>query len=523
MSSLPTVYLQLNNDTAVVYDQLVVNSLRIEEVSDNFFESFLSDGTAVSTTVIFDKKSVYIEGALYQIYLTLFVGTLLLAAIQIFSHDVQSLVIGPVEVMIDLVKKMSTDPLGVDYKLLSSGQVSDGMETTLLLLTLNKIGSLMRVGFGSAGAAIISANLSSTGAKLNLLSAGKLINSIFGFCEIRHFLDTTECLQEEVLLFVNRIALILHGIVIQCSGEPHKNVGNAFLLTWKLDEGLNSEEISVLADKALLCFCRTIVKLERERNFVCNFSDIAMTRLNARFPGYKLRVGFGLHAGWAIEGAIGSNSKIDASYLSPHVKITEFLGASTEAYGVSLLISEPFFNLLPVSVKRYVRQIDRLRLSEQEEPFGIFTYDMDLSNELSKPMHSNSKKQPRASLISFTPVVPMNVDVETCVLSDVNTAAQTAEPDIRIPKYDVNIWDEDSELIFLRREMTLAKRALWNEAFSCYLQGDWDKACFLFRQISNDGPSKTLIRLIEETGDTCRSDLHGYYRSTRVEEEGRIY
>lgn len=30
---------------------------------------------------------------------------------------------------------------------------------------------------------------------------------------------------------------------------------------------------------------------------------------------------FGLHAGWAIEGAVGSRHKIDATYLSPHVNL----------------------------------------------------------------------------------------------------------------------------------------------------------------------------------------------------------
>ena len=36
-------------------------------------------------------------------------------------------------------------------------------------------------------------------------------------------------------------------------------------------------------------------------------------------PNYRVRMGFGIHAGWAIEGAIGSEYKIDASYISPHV------------------------------------------------------------------------------------------------------------------------------------------------------------------------------------------------------------
>ena len=41
----------------------------------------------------------------------------------------------------------------------------------------------------------------------------------------------------------------------------------------------------------------------------------------ANIKNYKLNIGFGLHKGWAIEGAIGSVYKIDASYLSPNVNI----------------------------------------------------------------------------------------------------------------------------------------------------------------------------------------------------------
>ena len=33
-------------------------------------------------------------------------------------------------------------------------------------------------------------------------------------------------------------------------------------------------------------------------------------------PGFKVRMGCGLNLGWAIEGALGSKFKIDASYLS---------------------------------------------------------------------------------------------------------------------------------------------------------------------------------------------------------------
>lgn len=163
------------------------------------------------------------------------------------------------------------------------------------------------------------------------------------------------------MLFVNRIAHILHNIVVQCSGAANKNIGDAFLLTWKIDDKLTAEQISSLADQALLTFCKALIELNRYQDFICNFSVSATARLLKRFPDYTVRIGSGLHVGWAIEGAIGSNRKIDASYLSPHVGATEFLESSTKAYGVSLLMSEPFAKLLSPAAMKYVRQVDRIR------------------------------------------------------------------------------------------------------------------------------------------------------------------
>jgi class 3 adenylate cyclase len=57
-------------------------------------------------------------------------------------------------------------------------------------------------------------------------------------------------------------------------------------------------------------------------------------------------MGFGLHVGWAIEGAIGSFYKIDASYLSPNVNMASRLEAATKQFGVQLLISGQLFIVL---------------------------------------------------------------------------------------------------------------------------------------------------------------------------------
>ena len=54
---------------------------------------------------------------------------------------------------------------------------------------------------------------------------------------------------------------------------------------------------------------------------------------------FKVKMGFGLHVGWAIEGAIGSYFKVDASYLSPNVNMAARLEAATKIFDSPILIS----------------------------------------------------------------------------------------------------------------------------------------------------------------------------------------
>lgn len=71
-------------------------------------------------------------------------------------------------------------------------------------------------------------------------------------------------------------------------------------------------------------------------------------------------MGFGLHLGWSIEGAIGSTFKIDASYLSPNVNVAGKLEEKTKDYGVQLIISEEFVKNLTEDTRSKTRPIDVL-------------------------------------------------------------------------------------------------------------------------------------------------------------------
>ena len=104
------------------------------------------------------------------------------------------------------------------------------METEYLEKTIIKIGALLALGFGEAGSEVIAQNMQNGGGDVNPMIPGKKTIAIFGFCDIRNFTDATEVLQEEVMVFVNQIAEIVHSIVDYYSGNANKNIGDAFLL-----------------------------------------------------------------------------------------------------------------------------------------------------------------------------------------------------------------------------------------------------------------------------------------------------
>lgn len=106
---------------------------------------------------------------------------------------------------------------------------------------------------------------------------------------------------------------------------------------------------------ALFSFIKVIAKINKLSQILEYRND---EDLLAVIPDFKVKMGFGLHQGWAIEGAIGSYFKIDASYLSPNVNMSSRLEAATKQYGVNLLISGALFDILTRDVKSLCREVD---------------------------------------------------------------------------------------------------------------------------------------------------------------------
>lgn len=90
---------------------------------------------------------------------------------------------------------------------------------------------------------------------------------------------------------------------------------------------------------------------------------------------------FGLHMGWTIEGAIGSEVKTDACYLSPHLQSSYKIEKLCEHYDQQILVSESLYNIMSLKARNTLRKIDVIVMKENKDPIGIYTYDLSFSNQ----------------------------------------------------------------------------------------------------------------------------------------------
>jgi class 3 adenylate cyclase len=254
----------------------------------------------------------------------------------------------------------------------------------------------MKVGFGSAGVEIIRNNLERGRHKdvLLLNKQGGNVSCIFLFCDIRRFTDATECLNEDIFVFTNKIAAVVHSICHAYGGSANKNIGDAFLVSWLLDDiPMEEEDIDFgttahnfkkppyvayhnQADKALLAVVKISMALHHDKYFTDAINESAKNRLLSKLSNRKgplVQMGFGLHAGTAFQGAIGSQRKLDATYISESVEQAEFLESSTKKYGVPVLMSDSFYDLLDSSTKYRCRKVDQLLLLSGQD--GNSYYD----------------------------------------------------------------------------------------------------------------------------------------------------
>jgi hypothetical protein len=299
-----------------------------------------------------------------------------------------------------------------------------------------------------------------------------------------------------------------------------------------LEDG-KRQEVANIADQALASFIIIQAALKRSQK-LAKFS--ARPDLNARMPGYQVNMGFGLHVGWAIEGAIGSEYKIDASYLSPHVNMASRLEAATKQFGSTILLSEDFVRMLSPPVRAMVRQVDCVTVKGSKKPIGLFTYDVDvegLSNlRLSqKPVrvsnsHTGAAASPEAPVADGSVAVTISGG-DASKSGDAAAEGKAAEDDGHETFSSRDYADEFAEHpdIVMTRAVDADFLAKFTQGFEAYRDGDWPAARAVFEETVamrrnrrgdpvSDGPSATLLRVMAEHNYQAPAGWAGYRELT---------
>lgn len=194
-------------------------------------------------------------------------------------------------------------------------------------------------------------------------------------------------------------------------------------------------------------------------------------------------MGFGLHQGWAIEGAIGSYFKIDASYLSPNVNMASRLEMATMQYGVDILISGKLMPICTKEVKKLLREVDVIKVKGSDEPIKIFTVDVqtediaEVTDRFKKLIIKEKKRM---------------LEREKFVLwESLKRKAMST----------ISVFRSDNDFSDLRKNYNKIFNAKWREAYRAYINGDWADAHRMLKEgqeiCPDDGPTKTILRVID--------------------------
>jgi class 3 adenylate cyclase len=434
--------------------------------------------------------------------------------------DLNLFILKPLNDINKVIDKVSKDP--VNNKIISELRLNFenrinnfndkkhlNYEMKVIESTLIRTSGLIAVGYGEAGSEIIKKFIKGNEG-FDPMASGNKIEAIFGFCFIHDFAAISEVFEEKTMPFVNHICEIVHSCVDKFNGYTNKNIGDCFLLAWKVkskdskqnnisNSQTQNEELNLLADCALLAFLNIFKKINKSRKILSYRKDPDIIK---KFGNkYSVSMGFGLHYGWGIEGAIGSHHKIDCSYLSPNVNIAARLETATNIYGVDILFSGEFYNLLSDFMKHKCRKIDVVTLKGSEKPIDLYTVDL---NKNIKPGKLMSKKD-RMSLRE-------KMDYYGQKKKKLWKKYENSQKEKTIGE----IYFKESK--GFKQILTHKKGDLFysnfEEGLQHYIDGDWEEAStFLYRALyldNSDGPTKTILEYIKKLNYKAPEDWDGY-------------
>ena len=513
------------------------------EKCPNFIIDNNNNNTKINNCIaVFNNKYVNRLNALLSLIKTILACVVLYFVDFWFSTDLIKMVLAPTDAMVERVKLISENPLQVihdeekkqiekvieeekektkekDNKVtcfcnsLNNSQSEDKekhlLETEILENTISKIGALLALSLGDAGAEIISQNIKENlSGYVNPMIPGKKVCAIYGFCDVRNFTGLTEILQEKVMLFVNDIADIVHQNAFQYGGSANKNIGDAFLLVWKFDNKFtyiskknnelkvyNCEQVNQICDMALISIIKMFADIEKSKE-IRKFRNIE--EIVEKFGKNPIKIGFGINLGWSIEGAIGSNFKLDASYLSPNYNMANTCEERTKIYGVDLVMTDKFVENLSNEAQKNTRILDICY--DEDEPIGFYTVDFDTSEllneeeELDLDIEVNVETNKKENKSNMKKIKRFKRRIERRK----NIEMATSIPPKKYFWNDFEQGDKDWER--MRMDFSDDFFKYYNKGFDEFHFGDWSIARKLLEKVlkikDDDKPTKRMLEIM---------------------------
>lgn len=458
----------------------------------------------------FDLRPFRKQEAGYSLATTGFVCVVLCSASLSFAQDANRLVLRPVENMIKRVEAIRDEPLvalkmadevfraeefskarqrrrrkenlkrvAVETFANTLGKTQEPMETLILENTIIKLGSLLALGFGEAGANIIGHNMrGADSAGVNVMVPGTRVESILGVARIRDFSVATEVLQAKIMTFVNQIAEIVHGVVNEYCGATNKNNGEMFLIVWRVDP--SEKPAARTAEMSIVAFAKVVAAVHRSSTLATyRYHPGLQQRLG---KGCRVSVSFGLHSGWAIEGAVGSEFKIDASYLSPNVTLAMSVERATLTYDVPILAAESVVSGCTRGIASKCRRIDNVLITGCTSPMHLFSVDLDVmaatvDERLPKIKWSTRERFKARQFLEAEKLRNLDLGLDMAV-----------------------VFEQDPTISAMRRRYTTDFVERYNMGFQNYVEGEWSVAGRMLQQVLEyfeDGPALELLRFMK--------------------------
>lgn len=188
----------------------------------------------------------------------------------------------------------------------------------------------------------------------------------------------------------------------------------------------------------------------------------------------------GLHYGWAIEGGVGSEFKVDASYLSPNVSVAESVEKCTDIYKVSVMVSESVINICSPGMASKCRLIDRVIVTGSMDPIRLHALDLDWT---CVEVDMNGTQRQR----SFSTKEQYNI-----------RQFLAREKSAKLNKDCVTLFNENPDIAAMRARYTQEFMYTFAMGYQNYIQGEWQAARRRFETTVKmlgiqDGPSQALL------------------------------